>query len=210
MHHLTRARREVDEEGNFHNGRFQLRSASPEYLLNINWNWDANPFVGTKELNGLKIMMMLVSNWDDKDFRDAASRGSNTAIYKDGERYIFFIDDWGASMGNWGKLLKRAKWNCMDYDRQSKRFVKGVQNGAIDWGYTGQHTRLMTDGVRTGDVKWLMQYLGRVTDEQLHTGLISSGASEEDAGYCGEGIRTRIRELETVANSIGAGAAQAN
>ncbi len=210
VHHLTRARREVDEQGHFHNGRFQLRSAKPEYLANINWNWDNNPFVGTKELNGLKIMMMLVSNWDDKDFRDAVSRGANTAIYRDGERYIYFIDDWGASMGRWGKILTRSKWNCTEYDRQSKELIKGVENGAIDWGYAGQHTHLMTDGIRVSDVKWLMQYLGRVTDRQLYTGLISSGASEEDAGFCAEGLRTRIQELETVANSGGLAAAQAN
>jgi hypothetical protein len=200
---LTRARGQVDEKGNFHDGRFQLRSSSPEYLDNINWNWDANPFVGTPELNGLKIMMMLVSNWDDKDFRDAASRGSNNAIYKDGDRYIFFIDDWGASFGTWGGVLKRSKWNCEDYYRQSKNFVKSMQPGSVDWGYTGQHTRLMTAGVRPADAKWLMQYLGKITDEQLHAGLISSGASEEQASYCARGIRDRIQQLATVANSPG-------
>jgi hypothetical protein len=208
--HLTRARREVDEKGNFHNGRFQLRSSSPEYLLNINWNWDRNPFVGTRELNGLKIMMMLVSNWDDKDYRDAATRGANNAIYKDGDRYIFFIDDWGASLGNWGNMLKRSKWNCQEYYRQSKNFVKSMQPGSVDWGYAGQHTHLITDGVRAADVKWLMQYLAKVTDEQLHTGLISSGASEEDAGYCTQGIRMRIQELATVAAAPGLSTAQVN
>ena len=48
--------------------------------------------------------MMLLSNWDDKDIRDAHRRGTNTAIYRDGNRYLFFIDDWGGSMGHWGKL----------------------------------------------------------------------------------------------------------
>jgi hypothetical protein len=207
VRHLTRARNDVDPSGTFHNGRFQLRSSSPEYLDNINWSWDANPFVGTKELSGLKIMMMLVSNWDDKDYRDAATRGSNTAIYKDGDRYIFFIDDWGASMGSWGKLLKRSKWNCIDYLRQSKDFVKSLDNGTVEWGYTGQHTSLMTEGIRVGDVKWLMQYLGKVTDRQLHEGLVTSGASEQDAGFCQQGLRLRIEELQTVANYAFANAA---
>ena len=31
------------------------------------WAWNDNPFVGTRELNGLKILMMLLSNWDNKD-----------------------------------------------------------------------------------------------------------------------------------------------
>jgi hypothetical protein len=207
---LTRARADVDQNGVFHDGRFQIRSSSPEYLVNVNWDWDRNPFVGSHELNGLKIMMMLVSNWDDKDYRDAAARGSNTALYKDGDRYIFFIDDWGASLGNWGKVFKRTKWNCEDYYRQSKDFVKSMQPGAVTWGYTGQHTNLMTDGVRPADAKWLMQYLGRITDDQIHTGLISGGASEEDAGYCTQGVRMRIQELNTVANAPGLSTAQAN
>ena len=45
------------------------------------WAWHDNPFVGTPELNGLKILMMLMSNWDNKDVRDVA-RGSNTAIFE--------------------------------------------------------------------------------------------------------------------------------
>ncbi len=199
VQHLTRARDYVDEGGRFHDGRFQLRSDDPKYLENVNWNWDRNPFVGTHELNGLKIMMMLVSNWDDKDYRDAATRGANTAIYQQGDRYIFFIDDWGASFGNWGKLLTRSKWNCHDYYDESHDFVKGLGLG-IEWGYTGQHSELMKDGVRPSDVKWLMQYLGRITDDQIRTGLLTSGASDEEAQNCLQGLRMRIGQLRTVAN----------
>jgi hypothetical protein len=205
---ITRAHEWVDEKGNFRNGRFQLRSDRPKYLNDINWNWDQNPFVGTPQLNGLKVMMMLVSNWDDKDFRDAATRGANTAIYQDGERYIFFIDDWGASFGNWGKIFTRSKWNPIDYNRESPNFVKGLGTG-IEWGYTGQHSELMKEGVRPSDVRWLMQYLGRVTDDQIRTGLITNGASDEEARYCLEGLRTRIGQLRTVANFPDSHTAQA-
>ncbi len=196
---LRRAHGWVDENGKFRGGRFQLRADDPKYLDNINWNWDANPFVGTPQLNGLKIMMMLVSNWDDKDFRDAATRGANTAIYQQAGRYIFFIDDWGASFGSWGKVLKRSKWNCGDYQRESHDFVKGLGTG-IQWGYTGQHSDLMKDGVGPGDVKWLLQYLGRITDDQIRTGLVTSGASDEEAHACMQGLRERISQLRTVAN----------
>jgi hypothetical protein len=206
--HLGRAHEFVDEKGNFHNGRFQIRSDDPKYLNDISWNWDQNPFVGSPQLNGLKIMMMLVSNWDDKDFRDAATRGGNTAIYQQGDRYMFFIDDWGASFGNWGKVLTRSKWNCLDYFRESHDFVKGLGTG-IEWGYTGQHTDLMKDGVRPSDVKWLMQYLGQITVDQMRTGLQTSGASPEEIHNCLEGLRLRIGQLRTVANFPDSGIAQA-
>jgi hypothetical protein len=206
--HLGRAHDFVDDKGNFHGGRFQLRSDDPKYLDGINWNWDQNPFVGTQQLNGMKIMMMLVSNWDDKDFRDAASRGGNTAIYQQGDQYIFFIDDWGASFGNWGKLLTRSKWNCGDYLHESQNFVKGLGTG-IEWGYTGQHTDLMKNGVRPSDARWLMQYLGRITEDQIRTGLEASGASDQDTQDCLAGLRLRIGQLRTVANFPDSRTAQA-
>jgi hypothetical protein len=77
--------------------------------------------------------------------------------------------------------------------------VKGLDTG-IQWGYTGQHTDLMKDGVKPSDAKWLMQYLGRITDEQLSAGLAASGADEEQAALCVEGLRTRIGQLRTVSN----------
>src|SRR5689334_22962910 len=30
------------------------------------WQWDANPFNGTRELQGLKVLMVLLNNWDLK------------------------------------------------------------------------------------------------------------------------------------------------
>ena len=37
------------------------------------WDWYDNPFVGTREFNGLRVMMALVNNWDLKDVNNAAS-----------------------------------------------------------------------------------------------------------------------------------------
>jgi len=28
------------------------------------WDWSKNPFKGTRELNGLKVMMVLLNNWN--------------------------------------------------------------------------------------------------------------------------------------------------
>src|SRR5579864_907530 len=32
-----------------------------------NWSWYDNPFVGTREFNGLRVMMALMNNWDLKE-----------------------------------------------------------------------------------------------------------------------------------------------
>src|SRR5215207_917563 len=115
------------------------------------WSWDDNPFAGTRELNGLKILLMLLSNWDNKDVRDVA-RGSNTAVFEyrleDGTieaRYL--IIDWGATLGRWGVPGTRSKWDCAGFEAQTPDFILGVENNVVRFGYMGQRTDEATEGV---------------------------------------------------------------
>src|SRR5437588_3160709 len=41
-HDLKRAHKSIDKEGQFHGGRFQLRSKSPEFLKDVDWSWSQN------------------------------------------------------------------------------------------------------------------------------------------------------------------------
>ena len=194
---LRRARKDVDSKGRFEAARFQLRTKDPKFLKTVNWSWTDNPFIGTPELGGLKTLMMLLSDWDNKDARDAESRGTNTGIYQHGALLYYFIDDWGGAMGRWGKYFTRSKWDAGSFLKQSSDFVSW-KDGELRWGYVGQHSDLLKDGVKPNDVRWLMQYLGRVTDEQLRTGLLSSGASEKDAETYLKALRIRIAALQKI------------
>jgi len=62
---LSRAKKFVGADGSFSNGMFEKR---PENIARraINWDWDANPFKGTKELSGLAILNTMLNNWDAK------------------------------------------------------------------------------------------------------------------------------------------------
>jgi hypothetical protein len=164
------------------------------------WAWDDNPFVGTSQLNGLKIVNMLLSNWDTKDRRDV-SRGSNTAIFEHRvsrwtreARYL--ITDWGGSMGRWGaNIVTRGRWDPAGFAAQTPQFVTGVEGDIVLFGYAGQRTADMSNGIRIDDVRWLCRYLGRLTDAQLHDALIASGASLEDAASFAASLRDRIAQL---------------
>jgi hypothetical protein len=210
-HGLRRAKAFIDKDGRATGGRFQLRSQDPEYMDGYSWSWTRNPFVGTPQLNGLKILMMLVSNWDDKDIHENNEKGvvlgyhaivswmrpgSNNAIYREGNRYLFFIDDWGASMGRWGSSLERDKWDCEGFTDQNRQFVRHGGDGRIQWGYQGINTQRIAAEIGVADVQWLLKYLGRVTDGQLEAGLLASGASPDEAACYTEALRTRIGELE--------------
>src|SRR5262245_40133928 len=59
------------------------------------WSWFDNPFLGTREFNGLRVMMALMNNWDLKQ--------QNNAIYQVGERELrYLVSDLGGTFGKTG------------------------------------------------------------------------------------------------------------
>ena len=198
---LQRARTCIDAQGRFRDARFELDERDVRKLFEEHsWAWNDNPFVGTRELHGLKILVMLLSNWDTKDRRDVA-RGSNTAIFEHRvsrwrreARYL--ITDWGGSMGRWGgNIVTRGRWDPQGFATQTPQFVAGVENGIVLFGYTGQRTADMSSGIRVEDARWLYQYLGRITDEQIRDALGASGASTDEAVSFAASLRDRISQL---------------
>jgi hypothetical protein len=166
-----------------------------------NWSWSYNPFFGTRELAGLKVVIMLTSNWDNKDARDA-EEGINTAIFeRPGRRprYLYAFTDWGQSLGHWGNPLRRSQWNCEDYSDDTAAFVRGIDDrGRVEWGYEGRHTGEFTSDITIDDVRWLMRILGRIRDSQLRAGLIASGAGSGEAACFTRAIRARIEKLREI------------
>jgi hypothetical protein len=197
---LDRAKKYIGSDGSFKDARFELKEQGvKKHNQEESWRWTDNPFLGTKELNGLKILMMLTSNFDSKDQRDV-SRGSNTAVFKikatGEERYV--VTDWGGSMGKWGGVMSREKWDCKGFAKQSKEFITSARNDRVEFGYKGQHTDDIRDGIRISDVKWLMQYLSRITDQQIRDGLQASGADAQEVECFTTALRERLDQLKRI------------
>ena len=82
------------------------------------WSWYDNPFIGTREFNGLRVMMALVNNWDLKEVNNGRSANGNQ----------YGITDLGATLGRTGNSLKRSKGVIKDI-----RAVPGVGiSGIVD------------------------------------------------------------------------------
>jgi hypothetical protein len=201
---LQRAGEYIAADGAFRNARFELDEPGVvKHFDEHSWAWNENPFVGTRELNGLKIVMMLVSNWDNKDVRDVA-RGSNTAIFEyQMDRHVrearYLIIDWGAALGTWGSnVLSRGRWDCQAYAAQNEQFVLGVDGDRVQWGYKGQRTADAVTDITRSDVQWLYKYLGRLSDDQLAAGLRASGATESEIGDFTKALRARLDRLGAV------------
>lgn len=185
----------VGPDGSFKEARFELWNDG--YVEGKNWSWNKNPFLGSRELNGLKIVVMLTSNWDNKDSRDTFN-GPNTAIIdhvENGRRELrYLVDDWGSTMGKWGpRYWYRDKWNCKAYSEQTAEFISGVKDGVIEWGFAG--SRNVSEGIRVEDVQWSLSFLGRITDSQIKAGLRASGATPEEVECFGSAIRRRINQM---------------
>jgi hypothetical protein len=204
-HDLRRAAACVGDDGGFRDARFELSEAGvAKHFDAHSWAWNDNPFVGARELNGLKILMMLLSNWDNKDVRDVA-RGSNTAIFEHRlangvveARYL--IIDWGAALGAWGSnVVQRGRWDPEAYAAQNEVFITGVEDGIVRWGYQGQRTTDLTSDISPADVRWFVGLAGRLSDEQLRDGFRASGASPEEVEQFTRSVRARFEKLRIVA-----------
>ncbi len=195
---IHRARRVVKKNGAFVRARFQLRGEKDfEFLKGQTWAWRDNPFLGTRELAGLKITMMLLSNWDAKDSRDGSE--SNNNIFRGPQGLMYSVYDWGASLGRWGSIFRRDQSDCSAYYRDSPRFVLGVRQGEIEFGFNGKHGEDLKYGITVDDVRWLLPYLLRVTPEELRAGLRAAGATERQTACWATAIEERIRRLQAVA-----------
>jgi hypothetical protein len=171
------------------------------------WSWIDNPFVGSKELGGLKILVMLTSNWDTKDSRDG--NGSNNKIIHPisaSDRSDWFaVTDWGASFGKVGGFFRRDRWDWLGYAAQTASFVRTSSNGDVAWGFKGKHGRDITGGVGLDDIRWLLPYLTPITDEEIEAGLAASGAPAAVAREYTRLIRSRIVQLERIVELSGPG-----
>jgi hypothetical protein len=207
---LQRAKNCIADDCRFTDARFELDDPATRKLFEEHsWAWNDNPFVGTRELNGLKIIVMLLSDWDTKDRRDVA-RGSNTAIFEHRvgrwrreARYL--ITDWGGSMGRWGSnIVTRGRWDPAGFEAQTPEFVLGLDGDTVRFGYAGQRTADVAAGIGVEDLRWLSRYLGRITDAQLRDALVASGATEDDVARFSRALRNRIEQLARVGTSVAA------
>jgi hypothetical protein len=198
---LKRAASSIAADGRFTDARFQLRDPGLTFLDHRNWRWDRPPFAGTRELSGLKILIMLFSNWDNKDAR-VGKGGPNTAVFDDRGKLVYAFTDWGSGMGKWGSEAgSNTNWNCPDFTAQTPEFVKGDGRGAVVFGWSGAINAGFRRGIPAAHVAWLMQYLGSITDAQFRAALRAAGAPDADAACFTKALRQRIEQLRAVGDS---------
>jgi hypothetical protein len=179
-------------KGIFEDVRFEAR---PRHIKRLDeWKWEKNPFTGTRELQGLKVLMVLLNNWDIKDSNNQilqvrAGQGGNQLHY--------IISDLGATFGKTGSLpflwrITRSRNNPEDYEKA--RFIDGVKEGYVDFHYGGKNRGLL-DKITIEEARWVGQLLSRLSDAQLRDAFRAAHYSREEVQMLSEAVRERIDGL---------------
>jgi hypothetical protein len=171
------------------------------------WSWRENPFIGTRELNGLKVLMALINDWDLKEV--------NNSIYiydgQEGEQR-YAVSDLGASFGRNSDEYAHSKADVEGYRRS--RFIKEIRPQEVD--FVLQQHRIWVTAVRKvhfreygrmeqlvqhiprTDARWVGQLLAQLSDTQIGDAFRAAGFSAQEVDAYTAAIRARLAQLSTL------------
>jgi len=176
---LGRAAQHLGADGTFKDARFRWRNpATPR--TEEEWTLQRNPFVGSRELSGLAILMTMINNWDIEGPRNnkvlRARRPDGTV-----ERW-FLVSDLGATFGRMGGggITNHSKWTLTHF--QQERFIDKVGGGMLHLAYDGYDPDV--DRVPLDHARWFAALASQLTEAQLRRAFEAAGATPEEVnGY---------------------------
>jgi len=168
------------------------------------WDWRHNPFVETREFNGLRVMMVLISNWDLKT--------ENNAIFSDRDgQDEYMVTDVGTAFGASGNSFTEAgsKNNLQAY--QHAKFIARVTPEYVDFSFPRRppllhifhlfhfihqiRMRWVGNRVPRADAKWVGSLLAQLSPEQIQDAFRAGGYSPDQAIAFTHALQARIAEL---------------
>jgi hypothetical protein len=192
---LKRAAEFVRPGGGFADGRFKRRDPQME-RTDEPWTFKENPFVGSKELSGLRILMTMINNWDIRGDRN--NRVLRVPRPDGSHDRWFIVSDLGATFGKMGglKLLTgHSKWNVEDFEKE--RFIEKVEPGEIHLDYDGWDSGL--DRVSVDHARWFAAFACQLTPEQVRRAFEAGGATPEEVDRFSKKMLGKIAELQAIA-----------
>jgi hypothetical protein len=192
-----------------HGARFEPKRSNMK--RGSSWDWRNNAFKDTRELSGLKVLMILLNNFD-------AHSGNNRIIYVSGPRGTearYYVTDLGATLGRAGGLGgTRSKNDLADF--LSTKFVRGVdaRDDVVEFDYDTRPSGLghlsvlqpfyyrgqvnkekAMRGIPVAHARWIGSLLDQLSDEQLRNAFRAAGYSEAVRESYVAALRERIDQL---------------
>ncbi len=190
--------------------RFQRRPGQQKRTHD--WRWKDNPFKGTKEFNGLRVMMAVMNNWDLKDV--------NNAVYQDDkhDRQIYLVSDIGATFASNSEHVHHDtdKGNLASYEHSkfiTKKTDKDVSFGTpmLPGGLVlRQGPILLGEAVRRSaidwighdipleDARWIGGLLGQLSHKQLEDAFRAGNFPDAEREQFVQIVEDRITQLKAL------------
>jgi hypothetical protein len=153
------------------------------------WAWTDNPFVGTRPLNGLLVILMMFNSSDLKN--------SNNSLYEytpagaEHPQRWFVVRDLGAALGSTARLTP-LRGNLKAFE--SLGFIKGVEGGFVEFEYHGLHQELFDRQITPADVVWAARLLARVSDAQWADAFRAGGYTPDITGRFINKLKSKIQD----------------
>jgi len=206
--HMERGSSSIHSDGTVNDARFSRHLGGDKKIGT--WEWKDNPFVKTREFNGLRVMMALMNGWDLKDV--------NNAVYQDKKtgKQIFLASDIGATFGTNGLAISRAKGRGNLKSYKGSKFITRVSHGTVDFGTPTPPTSVLLLSMGTtvsnyarragmewigkdipvADARWMGGLLGQLSHEQLIDAFRAGGFSDVECDEFVMLLQSRITELK--------------
>jgi hypothetical protein len=207
---LSRGEEFVQPGGYVLGARFEPRRAGA--VRGDNWKWDENPFVGTRELNGLRTLMVLLNNWD------ARPENNHVVTVRDrrGRSQVrYFVSDLGATFGRTGGWGEHSKNDVEDFS--ASPFVEGVEGGMVKFDFSTRPSGIALASVAyppyflrewsrerhfrevpLEHARWMGRLLSRLSAAQLGSAFAAAGYSKAETDRYVRALRARIRVLASL------------
>ena len=193
----------IPGKGTFTNVRLEARPDN--WKRGGEWKWKENPFTGTPQLQGLKILMALINNWDLKD--------SNNVIIKDrdtGDELRYVISDLGATFGHASTTplfwrITRSRNNPENYAKSN--FLEKVKGDRVVLHFGGKNRGLMKD-IRIEDAQWIASLLSKLSDQQIRDAFRAANYTPSQVNLLTSEVRERTNELVSLRPNVQIGRGQ--
>jgi hypothetical protein len=173
------------------------------------WAWKSNPFVGTRELDGLKVLVALLRDVDVKEDNNqirciAGPDGSITSVY--------YLSDLGATLGATGSFLNNVfffrdapvdRWNHDEQKANPSAFRRGelvdeVVGNRVTFASRRSSVKSALRGVSVENARWMGNILSQISRAQLCDAFRAGGFDDYETSVFVATLQHRIAELRNL------------
>lgn len=190
---LVRDGKETEQPG----ARFRLEPSTHKKVGE--WSWRSNPFLGTRELAGLLVLMIMVNNWDLKSAQNSVYQVNPDS--RD-EHDWYMVRDLGAALGKSGWATFGTKDDPGAFEQE--QFIEGIEGNRVRFGFQGAWLEpQLLNSVTPDDVRWVSGFLSRLSPKQWSDAFRAGGYSEAEADRYIRRLQQKIAEGLKIGDAAG-------